>query len=187
MNGNVANILACYGQATAEEVRAGMNWYRTGRRECIARVGLSPEQSCGIVAALSPQTAWGRNLDMAETFARTGTAPTTTARRKVAARILRGTEPLIALGGNKVRAFYHCLLNPSNKHYVCVDGHAYSIWRGVRIPTSDTPRINSRLYHAISVDYRSAAKAVGILPNQLQAITWVAWRRIHDSPGRQYD
>ena len=63
---------------------------------------------------------------------------------------------------------------------VCIDGHAYSSWAGIRYATSKRPRISNRECHVIADDYREAAGHVGIKPHQMQAINWLAWRRLHD-------
>lgn len=42
-------------------------------------------------------------------------------------------------------------------------------------------------YNEIAADYRAVAARAGLLPNQLQAITWFTWKRINRIvyPGRQ--
>jgi len=80
--------------------------------------------------------------------------------------------------GFKVRAFYQCLLNPADWFHVCIDGHAFGIWSGERIALDKVPSITAKRYRMIATDYSKVADNVGLLPNQLQAITWTAWRRI---------
>jgi hypothetical protein len=65
-----------------------------------------------------------------------------------------------------------------------VDGHAYAIWAGERIATTKTPKISAKLYASISADYIQAADTINAVTGasysaaQVQAITWLAWRRM---------
>ena len=81
---------------------------------------------------------------------------------------------------------------------VCVDGHAYAIWIGERIPTTKTPSISAPLYQTITRAYVNVAKdshslcGEKLTPAQVQAVTWVTYRRIlgywimNDVPGLDY-
>jgi hypothetical protein len=68
---------------------------------------------------------------------------------------------------------------------VCVDGHAYSIWLGERVSTSDTPKITPKLYQRIADDYVQATVKINEImgtrykPSTVQAITWVVHRNLH--------
>jgi hypothetical protein len=189
------SILAVFFQASSAEVMAGRRWYGDALEACktiAATYGLSVDTVAGVVAALSPNNRWERNLVDAENICKLYTlggyddaaqckVSTFHANKRKALQILKGTEPLEALGGLKVKAFYQCIINlPA----VCVDGHAYAIWKGERIPTTKTPKISAKLYDAIAADYQHAADTInGIIGTefcaaQVQAITWCAWRRI---------
>lgn len=162
------------------------------------RYSISLETVAGVVAALSPNNRWERNLSDADKLIRAYTlgglddalsvkTSTYGKNKNKALTILQGTSPLDALGGLKVRAFYGCIIG---QDAVCVDGHAYAIWRGERISTSSTPKISPKLYAAISVDYVKATDTINSVlggqykPSQIQAITWLVWRRIV-SEGKQ--
>ena len=115
------------------------------------------------------------------------------ANKAKALTILKLTSPTVedvcnVLNGRKVTAFYRCILG--DEQSVCIDGHAYSIWAGEPIATTKTPSISKSLYEQIASDYRTAAELINALyhcatntarsaPAQLQAITWVAHRRLH--------
>jgi hypothetical protein len=91
--------------------------------------------------------------------------------------ILAGADPLCTLKGNKVRSFFSCVLNPQC-YLVCVDGHAYGVAKG------NGQRLQPKVikddeYLAISQAYQAVAAELNILPLQLQAITWLSYRRIH--------
>ena len=189
------SILAVFFQASSSEVMAGKRWYGDALSACqtiAADYGLPVCTVAGVVAALSPNNKWERNLIDADNLCKLYTlggyddaaqckVSTFHANKRKALSILNGTDPLEALGGLKVRAFYRCILDlPA----VCVDGHAYAIWRGERIPTTKTPKISSKLYNAIAADYQRAADTINNIIGtkfcaaQVQAITWCVWRRI---------
>lgn len=187
MNSNVRNILKVYDRATASEINEGLIWYSRANAE--ARIlHDKPSVGCAAVAALSPGLRWERNIEAArrvidgESLDGLGVRWYDGVRK--AERIVAGEKPLDVLRGNKVRAFYRCIINPKNSRDVCLDGHAYAIWAGRRMNLLDVPNITDRMYSAISEDYRQAAELIGILPNQIQAITWIVWRRIHLDKGQ---
>ena len=86
------------------------------------------------------------------------------------------------LNGRKITAFYRCIMGEDDT--VCVDGHAYSIWFGDRLTLKDVPNIGKRLYAEITADYVEAARILTedgypTTCYEIQAITWVTWRRLH--------
>jgi hypothetical protein len=191
------NILAVFFQASEAELQEGKNWYlaafETARaislRYCLPG-GI--DTVAAVIAALSPNNRWERNVRDAEALIRVYTLGGEVDALKVssysknkdkAVRILMGERPLDVLGGNKVRAFYECIAG-SNPEAVCVDGHAYSIWTGQRITTTKTPAISDKLYARISSDYGEAARVINSVTDscysaaQIQAITWVVWRNL---------
>lgn len=188
------SILAVFFQATEAERHEGLSWY--GRAQQVARrIAEINDDICyrtvaGVIAALSPNNRWERNVADAEALIKVFTCGgdcdalkvSTFGKNKAKAiAILKGADPLDVLGGNKVRAFYQCIMQ---EDAVCVDGHAYSVWLGQRVPTSKTPSISDKLYAKIAEDYRLATKEIiditgdFYLPYQIQAITWVAWRNL---------
>lgn len=180
------NLLRCYHLATMEERDSGMTWYRDANCEAdrlAVENGIDVQQSAGIIAAVSPGLRWERNVACAERIIKGEVLDGLGVRWYdgvwKAEKILRGKAPMHVLRGNKVRAFYACILDPSNRLHVCVDGHAYAIWVGRRVTLDDVPTLNDRLYTRIAADYANVAYQVGITPCQLQAITWVTWRRLH--------
>ena len=179
------NILRVYDQATRDEVRDGLVWYQNAHEDAIAiSFPRSVVVGAGMIAALSPGLRWERNVKAAERLINNQTLEGLGVRWYAgvdkAQAILLGEHPDKVLGGNKVRAFYRCILNPNDGLSVCVDGHAYAIWCGRRITTADTPALTDRMYSRITGDYIAAARTIGMLPMQLQAITWCTWRRLHN-------
>lgn len=103
---------------------------------------------------------------------------------------LAGTSFLGTVGGKKIRAFYRNILNPLDPSAVTIDGHAVNIWRSRRVNLQKVAAKKFRWqYDRVAIDYFSAADRVKLLPNQVQAITWFAWKRIHNIlyPGRQFE
>ena len=189
------NILAVFFKATDLETINGAQWYLAANRAAqimAVRYSVTLEIAAGVIAALSPNNRWERNLLDADSMIRAYSAGvhdaadsikvSTFNRNKIKAlNILSGDDCLQVLGGLKVRAFYDCILAGDS---VCVDGHAYAIWTGEYIPTTKTPKITPKLYEAISADYRLAAVTINSILQaeysaaQIQAITWLVWRRI---------
>lgn len=188
------SILAVFFQASVAEVLEGLHWYTRASNvaQTIANDYLDGQYNAaaGIIAALSPNNRWERNVRDAEALAKVFASGGNLDKIKVssyglnktkAISILSGNDPLDVLGGRKVRAFYQCIIG---EDAVCVDGHAYSVWLGERVATSSTPRIGDKLYNQIAEDYRIAAKQISNIkgefytPAQVQAITWVTWRNL---------
>ena len=192
------NILAVFFQASETELQEGKAWYANAF-EVAKAISMRYDLPGGIdtvaavIAALSPNNRWERNVRDAESLIRVYTmggeldalkVSSYSQNKEKAVRILKGEAPLDVLGGNKVRAFYHCIANHSDLS-VCIDGHAFSIWSGQRVTTTKTPKISDKLYAKISEDYRIAATVINQVTGacytarQIQAITWVVWRNLH--------
>lgn len=194
MDFTYSNILAVFFRSNAVELNEGLCWYQ--QAAAIARrlgnqyLNGDTYLAAAVIAALSPNNRWSRNVADAEALIKVFAAGGSCDAVKVstfgknkgkAIAILKGALPLDILGGLKVRAFYQCILGHDA---VCVDGHAYSIWLGHRVTTSATPKISEKLYEKISQDYRVAAQQINLItgenysPAQVQAVTWVVWRNL---------
>jgi hypothetical protein len=189
------NILAVFFNATDLETINGADWYPTANNAALImaeRYSVSLEIAAGVIAALSPNNRWERNLTDADSMIRAYSigghnaadsikVGTYNANKIKALAILSGNDCLQVLGGLKVRAFYDCIIGGDS---VCIDGHAYAIWKGERIPTTQTPKITPKIYDSIVADYRRAARVINLILKadysaaQIQAITWTAWRRM---------
>ena len=188
-------IIAVYLMASDIERHNGATFYsqaQTISAEIAADCSLSLATVAGVVAALSPNNRWERNIVDARRLcsayvaggadhAATIKVATFNGNKRKAIAILAGADPLSVLGGLKVRAFYSAIMG---EDAIVVDGHAYAIWRGERIPTSSTPKISPKLYSAIVADYRRAADALSLVIGSpisavtVQATTWLVWRRM---------
>lgn len=176
----VGNIVSTARRARAAEIDAGINWYPFAQRSALAMSGRKLHIGAGVIAALSPLTPWDRNVMLAnrafEQGAASGTLFVNVAKANA---ILAGTDPLEVLGGDKVRSFYSNIVNPMGDD-VTIDRHAFDIAMGQF--TSDKerkPLKNKGVYETFAQAYRDAGTVLGDLTGaQVQAITWVAWRRM---------
>lgn len=194
MNITHGNILAVFFTASTAEVCEGREWYSTANEyacRLAQRYDVHVETAAGVIAALSPNNRWNRNLIDAEALIKAYVSDgdvrdikvsTFNKNKAKAISILDGGDPLDVLGGRKVRAFYQCIMDDDA---VCVDGHAYSIWLGQRVTTTKTPSISAKLYEQIANDYRKATEQINNItgqhftPAQVQAVTWVVWRNLN--------
>lgn len=164
-------------------------------------------RAAGVIAALSPRLAWRKNVEYAELahslnaqmrsdgewakdltgeFRRNyfvGCIPTLNANAAKAYRILNGELPEDVLGGDKVRAFYFTIVNPSDPRSVVVDRHAVDIAFGEVLTDDTRPIMKGAAYAYVADLYQKAARIISReldehwTPAQVQAATWTYWRR----------
>jgi hypothetical protein len=196
---NTRHIAAMLALASQADLAAGIEWYARAERlghRLATTYGVTFEQAVGVIAALSPNNRWARNCADAEAMCQAwaiGADPATVtvctygAMRAKACAILGLTEPTqdaiaAILNGHKITAFFLSITGRPDA--VCVDGHAYAIWLGQRVPTTKTPSLGVRLYADIARAYVLVAKRSAALcgeqltPAQVQAVTWVTYRRL---------
>jgi hypothetical protein len=191
--GSALSILKVYKQSTIGERREGI-WYWLQTRDRLEQVamknGISLRKVTGVFAALSPNNDEdGNYLDlkaMVDWYLAGGRDDLPKIRsyplnREKAKKILLGRDPIDILKGNKVRSYYLNCFGPVDPEPVCIDGHMVSVWLGRRILLrSKEATITTTRYNMVAEDIRFAAKSEGILPNQMQAICWLTWKRINN-------
>jgi hypothetical protein len=80
------------------------------------------------------------------------------------------------LRGPKITDFFYCIMGRD----VCViDGHAWCIANNDRRTMQEVPNIGKKLRTDLQKAYSKAGKKYNMTAFQMQAATWVAWRRIH--------
>ena len=171
-------IIARIESATTEQRVAGEYWYADARQTVAAMSemgGLTNRQVAGIVAALSPQTRWSKNMEGALRLvaAKKGkralpkgvTLYETNAAK--AWKIAKGAAPETTLGGAKVIPFFHNLCGDEGQ--VTVDTWIYKN-AGMAGGLTEAKR------RVIIRAYKVAAKRAGFTPAQAQAIDWVVVR-----------
>lgn len=187
------NILAIYRLANPDEVKHGMTWYHQARCECqkIADQQKMPLHIVvGVVAALSPNNKWDRNITnaadliaayMAGDHMESVKVSTYHKMKEKAWGILEMMpdqhETKVLLNGQKIVSFYGNIMGDDG---CTIDGHARNIAYGERVGlTDDKTNIGKKEYAVLQDMYRQAASQCDIKAYEMQAITWVAWRRIH--------
>lgn len=190
----VHNILQVFVQATPDEIDQGRQWYTDALKSAQAiadKHELPLHIVVGVVAALSPTNKWKRNLvdadNMCEVFVSGGyvedCAPCTYKKMRDKAWSILEEMPSDAvvvaniLKGPKITDFFWCILG----HDTCViDGHAWCIANADRRTMQEVPSIGKGLRQELQEAYSVAAHQAGLTAYEMQAITWVAWKRIHN-------
>lgn len=180
----VANISHVYSLSTASERTDGKLWYPRAHAIVVDWAdfyGRSIANVACIIAALSPQVEWTRNLIVAEDVLR-GIPPSIggTIQRflRIAERIRdeRASDTVDYFkNGCKVRSFAVNLAG--NFDVVTVDTHAAQIAAGS--PLSDLRVGTWRTYTPVVNAYETAADRHRLQPAELQAITWLTWKRLY--------
>lgn len=195
MTTTVRNILKVFRLATTGEVHYGTTWYGLAQYEAttIAYVHSIPLRIVvGVIAALSPNNKWERNVsnaaEMIAVFLRGDPVemckPSTylTMRDKawsILEQMPADDDAVIkVLNGQKIISFFCNIMG----HDTCtVDGHALNIAKGKRIGlTEPETTITKGKYKELQDAYKRAGKRVGLKAFEIQAITWVVWKRVHN-------
>ena len=197
---NTRHISGILSLATEADILEGKEWYdrayRLGTQFVVRYKGLTMGQAIGVIAALSPNNKWERNCRDAETMIKTWhiggdydlvKVCTYNPMKQKAIDILALESPdseniAKILNGQKITAFFRSIMGDPTA--VCVDGHAYAVFVGERIPTTKTPNISAKLYETIQRAYTLVSKRScdicqhTLTATQVQAVTWVTYRRL---------
>lgn len=192
------NIVAIFSQASISELSQGMQWYsvaRTGAFILASEHGISLNKAAGVIAALSPNLKWERNIQAADTIIKAkklgidykdATCSAYKANRLKAYQVLEcdnDDDIPVILNGLKITSFYNCIIDPSTDD-ICIDGHAKCIYFNERLVLKNNS-INKTQYRFLQKEYRMATETINaafgfsLTPSQVQAVTWIVWRRIH--------
>ena len=197
---NAREVVAKFTLATSQEVQYGVDWYATALKiasRIASKYGITTEVAAGVIAALSPNNRWERNIIDAENIIKCWAAGGTdedvlavtcctySTMKQKALDILTRDIPIVEiLNGPKIIEFFNCITNPMLND-VCIDGHAYSVWFGQRLTMKQVPNIGKKLRQQIKTDYVDATTFINeelnesFTPADIQAITWVTHKRIH--------
>ena len=192
MTQHVRNILKVYRRATTDDIANGVEWYSRAKRYSHAiadRTGLHVNTVIGVMAALSPNNKWERNVQDCQRMCKAWVSGDDLDDFKVSCYntmklkawsiledgLTSDDEILDRLNGQKIRSFYS---NIRGLDEVTIDGHALNIALGVRQGlTTDKTNMTKKTYKQMQEVYVRAAKRVDIKPHILQAITWTTWKR----------
>lgn len=195
------SILATYFQSSETDRQTGRQWYQNAYNVCVSlgdKYGVHSDIVAGVIAALSPNNRWESNVIDAEIMLRAWAAEIDYSDVKVAtysnnkdkaATIidcnLNRQQIVKVLRGNKTVAFFLCIASNGDSDTPCIDGHAYNVWNGTVSTLKEVPGLSDKTFRIIQDAYRDAAKIISTVTGeyhsaaQVQAITWVAYRRIH--------
>lgn len=181
------NILAVWDSANVIERANGLEWYNTAHRSAKAigaRYGLSVDVVATVIAILSPGNLWERNINDAANLIdahvngrsmESVAVSTYNQNKKKACSYLAGTLANVwTRRSRKTHAFAALIVDPTSD-FVCIDGHAYNIALGECRSLKSVPTIGLAVYATLTDAYRMAAADAGVIPQQMQAVTWVAW------------
>lgn len=177
------NIREVWNRTTPSDITEGFNWYLKANRIASRISGGNVSKGAGVIAALSPQTPWDRNIELATEAFKGNFGGTFSANVNKAKRILAGESPLHVLWHtgqryHKTANFYECILNGGTSRSVVVDRHAGAVALGRELtPKEQTHWLQGIPYIDIEMAYRRVADELGIYPAQLQAIVWIVWRK----------
>jgi len=195
MSQPVRNILKVYRRATTEDIANGISWYDRAKyfaQTISDRNKVHLNTVIGVMAALSPNNKWERNVKDCERMVNAWIEGEDLEDFKVSCyntmkqkawsiledKLTSDTEILTRLNGQKIRSFYS---NIRGLEEVTIDGHALNIALGrVQGLTSDKTNMSKGVYIEMQKHYVRAAKRVDIAPHVLQAITWTTWKREHN-------
>ena len=162
------------------------HWYRDARifANDIARIyKVTLDQVAKVIAYLSPQNGWELNKTQTELAIKTWAAENTCSGARLMASMK--TRALIDRtlnefefpfqGGIKTTSFYRNIIGDQN--YVTIDRHAISIAVGQKLSSGKQLLITLKAYKKIENAFRLVAHKKELYPYELQAITWVEWRK----------
>lgn len=190
----VKNIDNVYALCTEEEQQHGMTWYadaKSSAYEICDKYELPLHVVVGVIAALSPTNKWETNLRNADDMCRIFTdggyveecKPSTyNTMRDKAWSILQSMphtsgDVAFILRGPKITDFFWCILGDDT---CVIDGHAWCIANYDRRKLQDVPNIGKALRQDLQEAYRSVGLKHNMKAYEMQAATWLAWKRIHN-------
>ena len=186
----IANIVACYKTADDDQRAGGMVWYSKAQcaaYDIAAKYDIAVYLVVAVIAALSPNNKWSRNVINADAligaFLRgdgiDSVKVSTYHKMKQKAWDILAARPdydtaKTMLKGQKITSFFCDIMGEFN---VTIDGHARNIAYAEKVSlTDDRSNIGRLEYRALQAAYEEAARQLGLMPYQLQAITWRVWR-----------
>ena len=188
------NIIAIYKLANPSEIKHGLTWYVNATKDCkeiAIKYDLPIHIVIGVVSALSPNNKWERNIVNADDLCKAFIdgqdmdsikVSTYHKMKQKAWSILEQMpsydETITILNGKKIVSFFKNISGDESD--ITIDGHARNIYYNDRQGLT-TPNTNIRKLEYLDIQkaYLRASKKLGIKAYELQAITWLAWRRIH--------
>jgi hypothetical protein len=187
----INSIVRFYNEALESEIRAGMNWYievNELAKEFSLKTGYSIMQISGVIAALSPQTSWELNKVYLVRFLKDGIKATSnTHLNKIKAeKCLKATnveQIKRILKGNKTKSFFFNIAFPDVDKIATIDRHAMAIClqNPQKVNAIKEPvQLTTIQYNFFESCYVQAAEKLGLKTLELQAATWIVYRRLRN-------
>jgi hypothetical protein len=179
------NIIAIYKLANPSEIKHGLTWYVNAHTDCkniALELDLPIHIVIGVTSALSPNNKWERNIinakDLCKAFIDGQDMDSIKVSTYHKMKQKAYDETITILNGKKIVSFFRNISGDETD--ITIDGHARNIYYNDRQGLT-TPNTNIRKLEYLDIQkaYLRASKKLGIKAYELQAITWVAWRRIH--------
>lgn len=200
--GGINNILAIIAQCSDEDKARNVNWYRQAHRDAVTmahKYKMDLWTVAQVLSVISPQRLWERNVRDAELTILAYALPASDrvaylAMHRVAApsgyscfnrawEILAGERELKMDGGPKTYNFARTIESPDTWMGVTVDSHAVALWSD-EYQSPGTYQIPLSVYKRVAADYETVAAMLGMLPSEVQAITWDKRRELLAEIGR---
>lgn len=167
--------------ASVDDLEEAKGWYDNANSfaSTLAERGkMEAYNSAGIISALSPSTSWEENVIRAETFVNTGRLSGHIPQQITKAKNIMltdcPTKVAKILNGPKTVSFFYNIYNPSLKEYVTIDRHMLNLACRIEGMIDPTPK----QYHFLAEETIKFSNYVNLIPNQVQAILWVTWRKV---------
>lgn len=173
-----SNIEEIYQQVTLQEYQDGLRWYTEAHSFCedvSKQYNVPLLNICGVVSALSPQKEWNHNKHITHLYLQ-GISKHTKVQIEKANRIIKSSsfaEISNHLGGNKTRNFFGNLMYPKDPHFVCLDRHMVKVCTGLYVDV-----IRGPMYNRLKSVFKDVSLHFGLLPVELQGITWLTEKRV---------
>jgi len=162
-----------FSKSDSHNMSVGLTWYHRAHNECLLLsqvFEIELNKVVGVVAALSPNNKWSRNLHDAWNFLDEPSLDTKVCtfmnQRKKALAILEASsdeEILSILNGDKTKNFFGNILYYNSSERVTVDLWAY---RSVKLKPS------KKNFRITELAYKEVAQDLNLQPHQLQAVVW---------------
>lgn len=179
------NITSVFRTALDSEREHGKSWYPIARFAAEKLDPEDPDRAAAVIAVLSPRLHWDRNIQAAVDVYDGRRPGVLRANSDKAFRIVNGEDPDEVVSGPKVRAFWHAIVNPADPRAIVIDRHALDIAAGKVLDDEQRGKLLGRTgsYDSVCQLYVRAAKILSkefgpLTPVEVQATTWVAWRRM---------
>jgi hypothetical protein len=199
---SIGNLFEVFEQCTKSDYEEALGaYYRYNQimREMSTTYGLSVEIVAAVFSALSPNNDYIGNLRDARKLLQFSRDPMLTIddfkvstyghNKRKAWAVSRGAlPPEEAFPSRKTYNFWKNTVDPSNPHFVTIDGHMFHASRGQKGNVVGSRKangrtsgalVNEKTYDEISDHVKRIAKVVDLIPNQVQAVIWLTYKRIH--------